>query len=440
MSCSTSSDTISIEQSCIELNESCHCTYVDNDSVIDNLNQSEGTAEFRELLAQRPHLFADAAIFVPSHILRKQEEIISAIEQVIALPAYQNQVLSHAPHSAQFIPKTKGVFFGYDFHLSPDGPKLIEINSNAAGALLCSTALTEQKYCKHCVGISTANETKIEADKLFLNMFQDEWQSERGSIPLNRIAIVDKDPLEQYMLPEFLLFKHLFERHGIEAIICAPSELIHQHGKIWHGQKAIDLIYNRLTDFGLENEENAHLYNAYLEEAVVITPNPRNHALYADKRNLEVLTDQSTLIKLGIDEPTRIKLLEGIAHTFTVNSQDADRLWKNRKQLFFKPAKGFGSKAAYRGDKITLRVFDEILHNEYVAQSLIAPSKRFFIKNNELSEFKYDLRMYVYQGKKQMTVARLYQGQTTNFRTIGGGFAPVISVLNSFAEIKGDGD
>ena len=36
-----------------------------------------------------------------------------------------------------------------------------------------------------------------------------------------------------------------------------------------------------------------------------------------------------------------------------------------------------------------------------------------------------DLRDYVYDGQVQWIAARLYQGQTTNFRTPGGGFAPV---------------
>jgi hypothetical protein len=31
----------------------------------------------------------------------------------------------------------------------------------------------------------------------------------------------------------------------------------------------------------------------------------------------------------------------------------------------------------------------------------------------------------VYDGMIQLMAARLYQGQTTNFRTAGGGFAPV---------------
>ena len=43
---------------------------------------------------------------------------------------------------------------------------------------------------------------------------------------------------------------------------------------------------------------------------------------------------------------------------------------------------------------------------------------------------KFDIRLYTYDGKVQWTAARLYQGQTTNFRTPGGGFAPVYSIAN----------
>jgi hypothetical protein len=48
---------------------------------------------------------------------------------------------------------------------------------------------------------------------------------------------------------------------------------------------------------------------------------------------------------------------------------------------------------------------------------------------------KYDLRAYTYDGAVQWTAARLYRGQTTNFRTPGGGFAPVYSS----ADVSGAG-
>jgi uncharacterized circularly permuted ATP-grasp superfamily protein len=143
---------------------------------------------------------------------------------------------------------------------------------------------------------------------------------------------------------------------------------------------------------------------------------------------LALLTDEAALIAMGVDEKTRAVLLAGIAHTVLVNPDDADALWSTRKQLFFKPAKGYGSKAAYRGDKLTRRVFGEILKGDYVAQALVQPSERQLEIDNKIVDFKLDLRHYVYKTKTQLICARLYQGQTTNFRTPGGGFAQVIVV------------
>ncbi|MDP3589718.1 MAG: hypothetical protein Q8R54_04185, partial [Methylobacter sp.] len=125
---------------------------------------------------------------------------------------------------------------------------------------------------------------------------------------------------------------------------------------------------------------------------------------------------------------TRTLLLEGIARTICVHKEDAETLWAARKQLFFKPAKGYGSKAAYRGDRMTKRVFGEILQGNYVAQTLVKPTEQQLKVEDELIDLKLDLRQYVYRGQSQLISARLYQGQTTNFRTPGSGFASVVVV------------
>src|SRR3546814_4889437 len=54
-------------------------------------------------------------------------------------------------------------------------------------------------------------------------------------------------------------------------------------------------------------------------------------------------------------------LLAAIPHTELVLTENAERLWRERKRLFFKPCAGYGSRAAYRGDKLTQRVWQEIL-------------------------------------------------------------------------------
>jgi len=55
-------------------------------------------------------------------------------------------------------------------------------------------------------------------------------------------------------------------------------------------------------------------------------------------------------------------------------------------------------------------------------------------------QLKFDLRNYTYAGEVQWIAARTYQGQTTNFRTPGGGFAPVYALDNTLAERLQDAD
>ena len=55
----------------------------------------------------------------------------------MSLPAWREHALDSAPPIAQHNPRrARGVFFGYDFHLDEDKLGLIEINTNAGGAML----------------------------------------------------------------------------------------------------------------------------------------------------------------------------------------------------------------------------------------------------------------------------------------------------------------
>ena len=414
-----------------QLNSQCRCVSLNREAMHAELRQQQDDINlYRMIVEERPHLFAESAVFVTDDCIRRQRDIIAAVKSVITLPAYQERVLAYAPDAAQFIPKADSVFFGYDFHLSAEGPQLIEINTNAGGALLNAILARTQKACCDLAGEGHTTGAMITSnpEQAFIEMFLDEWQTERGQRPLRSIAIVDENPQTQYMLPEFLLFKKLFEQNNINAVICDPSELVYKDGVLWHNNQPIDLIYNRLTDFGLEAAAHMPVREAYLANAVVVTPHPRAHALYADKRNLTLLSDEAALKDIGVDAKTRAILVAGIAHTVRVDPDDAETLWAARKHLFFKPAKGYGSKAAYRGDKLTRRVFGEILQSDYVAQMLVHPSERQLEVENKILDFKLDLRHYVYKGQTQLISARLYQGQTTNFRTPGGGFAPVVIV------------
>jgi len=343
------------------------------------------------------------------------------------LPAYREKVLSWAPEVAQRDFGPRGAFMGYDFHLATDGPKLIEVNTNAGGAFLNAALAKAQRAC--CTEVEAAL-NRSEADDFeaaVLRMFQREWALQRGTGMPRRIAIVDDKPEEQYLYPEFLLAQRFFLKNGIEALIVDAEKLRYEGGQLLVGNESIDLVYNRLVDFAFEHPQHEALRAAHQNSAVVVTPNPHVHALYADKRNLALLSDQAVLRAWGLSAEM-VGDLAGVPRTVLVTSDNAAQLWEKRKKLFFKPAGGHGSKAVYRGDKLTKGVWAEIMRGGYVAQDFAAPSER-MIKLDGLPQVrKTDVRLYVYDGQVLLTAARLYQGQTTNFRTPGGGFAPVFVI------------
>lgn len=368
--------------------------------------------------AAHGNLFSNVTIIIKPAQLAQMHAVIAAVEKVVALPAWHREVLGDT--SGQFIPANHGVFFGYDFHLNEDGAHLIEINTNAGGAFF-NILLQQSQRDETLAGVSLAP-NDLEQD--IVAMFRHEWKLQRGDAILHNIAIVDEAPQSQYFYPEFVLARQLFERAGIHAFIADPANFEARADGLYCGENKIDLIYNRLTDFSLK--QFPALLAAYQQNNLVLTPHPYAYNLYADKRNLTLLTDGERLRAMGVDDATIATLLAGIPQTRLVEVQDAEQWWKERKEWFFKPATGYGGKGSYRGANVTQRVFAEIMQGGYVAQRRAMPGERMVsVAGAEPAAFKFDARCYVYEGVVQLVVARLYQGQMTNFRTPGGGFAMV---------------
>ncbi|WP_419695630.1 hypothetical protein ACN2CC_03750 [Mesorhizobium muleiense] len=73
-------------------------------------------------------------------------------------------------------------------------------------------------------------------------------------------------------------------------------------------------------------------------------------------------------------------------------------------------------------------MWTEIARGGFVAQAFAAPGQRMIEIDRAPAPRKMDVRLYTYDGQMLLAAARLYQGQTTNFRTPGGGFAPVLAI------------
>lgn len=409
------------------LNQECFCITLDRAALRRALESELGDAELCEaVLAARPHLFSNSPVFLSSDEIAAMLRIVHAVEAAAALPGYREAVLSWAPPIARHDPGPLGVFMGYDFHLATDGPKLIEVNTNAGGAFLNAVLAQAQQRCCIEVDIGRSGSSVEDFDEAVWRMFEKEWRLQRRTDTPRHVAIVDDQPEEQYLYPEFLLARRFFVGRGLQARLADAAALRYERGRLCVDDQPIDLVYNRLVDFALERPEHAALRAAFLDDAVVLTPHPRVHALLADKRNLAVLGDEAALGSWGLAPGSRAALA-GVPRTVLVTAENAADLWAARKGLFFKPAGGHGSKAVYRGDKLTRRVWSEIIATgRYIAQEFAAPSERMIELDGVVERRKIDVRLYVYDGGVLLVAARLYQGQTTNFRTAGGGFAPVL--------------
>ena len=370
----------------------------------------------------------DAAHFA---VIQRAVRLLFALAHT---PSYQAELAHTADDVARHVPGNFGVFMGYDFHVTSAGPRLIEINTNAGGALLnglhtASLCNPERLacLCSHLLSVS-------DIEREIADTFRAEFAAVRGAgEQLARIAIVDDAPTQQFLAPEFALFRELFARAGIEARIADTRELAHAPGRgLALGGWPVDLVYLRDTDFQLASERTRPLRAAYLANETVVTPSPREHFLLADKRRLATFSSPNKLAAFGVSEDDARFLGEVIPETRVLSELDAERAWTERASWVFKPAAAFGSRAVYRGDKISRKKFAEVAAEPgYVAQRFAQPGLVQVETTDGPREMKFDVRAYAYRDQVLMLGARVYEGHVTNLRSPGGGFSGICVARSS---------
>ena len=407
------------------LHRDCFCVAVDPGLVREQLNTllEQGGAGVR-LADTHRHLFSSLPVFVPEQTVTQMADAVKALTEVVATRAYVAAAMCWAPAIATLNPGSPGGLLGFDFHLAPDGPRLVEINTNPGGLLLNAMLARAQRLC---IPQLSAPAVTADAETASITALLEEWR-QQGGIDRREslIAIVDENPEQQYLYVEFVLIKQALERRGYRVVICSPAELLYVDGELRLGDQRIGYVYNRLTDFSLESPVLQALRQAYLDKNVALSPHPRAHALWADKRNLSLLCQPTFLASTGLPSAQQKLLVTIVPRTELVTGENREQFWATRRQWFFKPAAGFGSRGSYRGDKLTQKTWEQMASQPYVAQAIVPPSQRHTALGAEI--LKVDLRCYAYEGRALLFAARLYQGQTTNFRTPGGGFAPVLTL------------
>ncbi len=344
-----------------------------------------------------PELISPHTVTLSKAVLAQGQQAIADFFELRKSPEYVAQLKSKVVELGLIDPGNYAMCMSHDFHVDSQGQlKLIEVNTNASFLFLSQI-------------LYRSAEMNNPIKEFGMNHIRDMIESEVGLNSTARkkdtlkMAIVDHTPSDQKLYVEFLFAKSLFEMWGWTCNILSPVEV----------DETYKFVYNRSTDFYLKESESSVLRDLYMSKKACVSPNPYEYFMTADKERLaELSRDPKSLGKLG-----RSVLLESMILT------DANRaqVFENRKKYFFKPLRSFGAKQSYRGDSISHKTFEGLISGETLAQEYV-PAPEVIVGDEK---FKYDLRFFSYKGQVQSIVARLYQGQVTNLRTPGGGFAAV---------------
>jgi hypothetical protein len=356
-------------------------------------------------------------IFLPQSVIDSMAEAVSHLFRLSRQHAYREAVRS-APIDREILSSPAAnlsVLMAYDFHLDGETPRLLEINTNASGYLLADAL-----YHMHA-----QPNPFPQAMHALKQSFAEEFQR-LGLEGSPHIAIIDEAPQAQKMFPEFLLYQSLFETWGYTASIHDYLDLTYRHGALFAAQKKIDFIYNRYCDFTLAAPASKELRRAYLSGACGFSPNPKEYILLADKRRLVQMSRDGWLETVATSDVSLDAIRHVLLPTWHASEfADISEVWQKRKQLFFKPPQSYGGKGAYRGSSISRNVFNRVMSEGTLIQQYVPAPEITFERDETSADWKYDLRAYAYGGEVHMCVARIYQGQITNFRQAYGGYCPI---------------
>jgi hypothetical protein len=353
-----------------------------------------------------PLLFSNYNVEIADSDLKTIERFVAVIEKVKTDIHYQSSIALN-PLAKKPV-RNHSIFTCFDFHITDVGPKLIEINTNAS-LYFWSAILNEVNRDKFKIyGLNPIEQIKemLEAEFLTTNLQNP------------KLAIVDESPKEQRAYAEFLAYQALFNGWGWPTEILDIGELKFATDLTSPSGTRINFVYNRSTDFYFESPASSQLKAAYAAEASVFSPNPREYGLIADKVRLLDLRDY----KNGLSSAEVDLLRNVIPDCGLIQNLPHKELKKQRQKYFFKPLNSHGGKAVYSGKTISNKMFSEIETKPYLYQEIVPPA---ILHTSPAEKWKWDLRVYVYNSHIQQMIARVYQGQTTNSRTEGGGAAVV---------------
>lgn len=336
-----------------------------------------------------------------------------------------------------------------DLHLEGAQPKLIEFMVLPPGMVGIYPGLLE-RYGEYLAGL--VPDCRFRAfregqDRKSCEALMAAHILKGGGQVCSRFAIVDWEPRRQITYGEFLYTAdQVCARFGAEAVIADPREILWRNGEVLVQGTPVDRILNRLTlvDW-LDHLDVLTDYTKILREAPALFVHHPHLWYLGDKASLVMLSDNATLEVLGLEDDEREALrslvpptvyLSDFAHCGS-GELDLDRLFHRvgpPAGIVLKPLSSHASKGVVYGpvDTPTAEAFRRVLAGidpaRYVAMKLVAPPEIPVPRaGGDRETWRWDLRLFVLNGRFLFAGGRVYLGDFTN-QTPCRAFAPLFFV------------
>jgi uncharacterized circularly permuted ATP-grasp superfamily protein len=330
-----------------------------------------------------------------------------------------------------------------DAFLTPEGPRFIEINSDAPAGLGYGDGMAEvfrelpvfRRFAeRHTVSYQPSADRVVDA---LLAV----W-SRRGDPALPCVAIVDFADVKTRADQEIL--RRRIAARGLRCLLADPRELEIREGALWAGPERIDLVYRRsVLQELLEREDEVRAFLGAYREGLALFVNSLRCRLSEDKAFFALLGDEA-FAGLMSDEERRfvervVPWTRKLEERRTLRGgREVDLVahcLERRDELVLKPAHGYGGRSVYVGDETSSeqwrRAIEAGLGQPWVVQERVPiPEEEFPVLGPNglgFERLKLNANPFYVAGAEVGAVARASRSSVINV-SAGGGSVPTFVI------------
>ena len=330
-----------------------------------------------------------------------------------------------------------------DAFLTPDGPRFIEVNSDAPAGFGYGDRMAEV-FAELPIFREFARAAPVEylaSGRSVVEAVVSAWGNRRGAAP-PVVAIVDYADVRTRADQQILCAA--FEDAGVPCLLADPREVELGGGRLVARGRRIDVVYRRavLSELVEREDEVRDFLDAYRLGAAVFVNSLRCH-LAEDKAFFALLLDPDSAGLMSADEANFVaRVVPWTARVEERRSRKGGRdidlvpwILENREALVLKPSHGYGGQSVFIGDETPPGAWEAAVHQgvgrAWIVQERVAiPEEPFPIVEDErltLESLKVNANPFYVAGHEVGAVTRASRSSVINV-SAGGGSVPTFVV------------